>query len=349
MNRPLKVIFFVRIAEPINLQLMGFYRDDIRALREFGFDVQIVTRVRDLLRHRADLVYAWWFGFGFFAVIWARLLGIPVILTGAVHTVEGGGIDDWPWHKRSLMKAALRLATRTLFISGADLARLGSAHATNPSIAYCAVDLLAHQPSATQPRKLVVSIAHLTPESVQRKMVLESISAFALFHRSHPDFRYAIVGVHGAALAAVREHVSALGIGDVVDLPGRVSFERKLDLLQTATAYLQPSRCEGFGLAILEASACGCPVVTNREPCICEINGEAALYGESEADLAAMLSALADDPVMRLQMRERGLANVQRFSYEARRETLRGILRSVGVFGSITKGLRAGTAGRASS
>ena len=331
MKRIRKVVFFVRTSEPGNLGLIGFYRDDLRALRELGFEVTAVTRVRDLPRHQADLVYAWWFGFGFFAVLWARLRGRPSILVGAVHTGEGGGsIDDSPWHKRLLMKAAMRLATRTLFISHTDFARLGGARATAPSVAYCAVDLHTHRPDTVRVQKLVLSISHLTSENVRRKMVLESIDAFARFHRSHYDYRYVIAGVHGAGLAAVRERIAAHGLVDSVELPGCVTFERKLELLQTATAYLQPSRCEGFGLAILEAAACGCPVITNCEPCIREINGDSVLYGDTEEELAARLAALADDPALRAEMRERGLANVQRFSYEARRETLREVLRSVG-------------------
>ncbi len=75
-------------------------------------------------------------------------------------------------------------------------------------------------------------------------------------------------------------------------------------------------------------------MVTNRETCIREINGEAALYGDSEQELAEKLAALADDPALRAQMCQRGLANVQRFSYEARRETLRAVVQSVGVLGA---------------
>jgi len=325
-----RLLFFVRLADPALLQLVGFYRDDLRALRELGFDVTTVTRLRDLPLQRTDFVYAWWFGFGFFAVLWARLVGRPSILIGAVHTGEGGNIDDWPWHKRLLMKAAMRLATRTLFISRTDCARLNGARATAPSVAYCAVDLEAHHPAAVEVQRLVVSISHLTKENVQRKMVLESIDAFAQFLRAHPGYRFVLAGAHGDGLAAVRARIAALGLAESVELPGRVSFERKLELLQTATAYLQPSRCEGFGLAILEAAACGCPVVTNPEPCIREINGDAVLYGDSEQELAAQLAALAAEPALRAEMRRRGLVNVRAFSYEARRETLREVLRSVG-------------------
>lgn len=348
MNSFKNVIFFVRTTDPSILRLVGFYRDDLRVLRDLGFKVTTVTRLRDLPRHRADIVYAWWFGFGFFAVLWARLLGRPSILIGAVHTGQGGGsIDNYPWHKRLLMKAAMRLATRTLFISHTDYSRLGGARATAPSVAYCSVDLETHRPGAGAVEKVVLSISHLTPENVRRKMVLESIDAFGHFHRTHSDFRFVIAGEHGAGLPAVRARIAALGLADSVDLPGRVSLERKLKLLQTATAYLQPSRCEGFGLAILEAAACGCPVVTNLEPCIREINGDSVLYGSTEQELATQLGALGDDPALRAEMRERGLINARRFCYEARRETLREVLRSVGALEDPAIASSAGDAGRA--
>jgi glycosyltransferase involved in cell wall biosynthesis len=327
-----RVLFFVRTKDPTVLDLVAFYRDDLRALRELGLQVEIVTRLRDLPRHRSiDLVYAWWFGFGFFAVLWAHLLGRPSILTGTAHALNGGTIDDWPWHKRLLIKAALRLATQTLFISRTELSRLGTARPRAARVAYCSVDLDAHIPAAVPAGKFIVSISHLTTENVSRKKVLECIDAFGRFHRSHPDYRYVLVGVHGSAIQAVRRHIAELELSDAVELPGRVSHKQKLEFLQAATAYLQPSRCEGFGLALLEAAACGCPVVTNREPCIVEINGNAVLYGETEEELAVALTELANNFSLREEMRARGLANARRFSYENRREALRSAIEAVGV------------------
>lgn len=325
--------FFVRINNPKLLDIVGFYRDDIRALQDLGFNVMPVTRVRDLLRIRAtDGVFVWWFGFGFFAVLLARILGKPAILTGTVHGIEGGGLETWPWHKRLLMKAALRLATRVLFISRADRERLGTTPtASASSIAYCAVDLEMHQPADRARVPVIVAISHLTAENVRRKMVLETLDAFALFLRTHPDYRLVMVGAHDSGLAQVQAHVAALGIGHAVELPGRVSLERKLELLQSSTAYLQPSRCEGFGLALLEAQACGCPVVTNHEGCIVEINGDAVSYGDTAEELAAQLAILADDPAHWAGQRARGLANVQRYSYSTRRDALRDVFIAEGL------------------
>ena len=324
-----RFVFFARLSDPELLQTVGFYRDDLRALEELGLEVQAVTRVRDLLTVKGDAVYAWWFGFGVFAMIWARLRGKPAILIGTVHSTDGRDLTGWPWHKRWLMQLALRLATRTVFISEADFRRLGNTRANRPAVIHCAVDLQTHQPADVTREPIVVSISHLTRENVARKMVLESLEAFALFHARHPQYRMHLVGHHGDALDSIRARITALGIEAAVELPGRVSFAHKLHLLQSATAYLQPSRCEGFGLAILEAEACGCPVVTNHEACIVEISGDAALYGDTPAQLADALTRLADDPAQWHEMRQKSLANARRYSFEARREHLRELLGSL--------------------
>jgi glycosyltransferase involved in cell wall biosynthesis len=333
-----RLAFYVRLADPSLLQTVGFYRDDLRAFAELGIDVRRVTRLQDLLTLDADAIYAWWFGFGVFAMLWARLRGKPAILIGTVHSTDGRDLAAWPWHKRVLMKVALRLATRTVFISHADFSRLGTAHANHPEVIHCAVDLDSHRPSDAPRAFNIVTISHLTRENVARKMVLESLEAFALFHARHPEYRMHLVGHHGDALADIRTRIAALGIEGAVELPGRVSFESKLALLQTATAYLQPSRCEGFGLAILEAEACGCPVVTNREPCIVEISGDAASYGDTPAELADALARLADDPAHWQQMRQRSLANARRFTHDARREKLRVLLRSLDLLPAASAG-----------
>lgn len=332
----MRLLFFVRTEDPSILRLVGFYRDDLRAAADLGFEVVPITRVKDLVRARGDVVFAWWFGFGFFAVLWARLRGKPVVLTGTVHGAAGGGLEAWPWHKRVLMRMALRLATRTLFISVTDFERLGTTRAAAPSITYCAVDLEMHQPRDVAVEKTVIAISHLTSENVRRKMILESLEAFALFHRRFPEYRFMLIGAHGAALALIRGKIAQLGLNAAVELAGRVSLEQKIAMLQSATAYLQPSRCEGFGLALLEAEACGCPVVTNREKCIVEINGEAVLYADSPEQMAAQLEALATDPALRARIRELGLRNAQRFSYAQRRDELRKIFVSLGVLRATT-------------
>lgn len=326
----MKVCFFAKVRDKALFDVVEFYKVDIAALRKLGHDVVCVNTFKELVSIRCDLYFVWWFGYGFFPAILAKLRGRPTILTGAVHTTSCGGLADWPWHKRLLMKMAMNLADRTLFISKTDFAKLGSFRPSNPEIAYCAVDVATYTPDNTKVKQdVIVTITHLTKENVARKLLLESITSFALFAQKHPTYQYQICGSFGDAVDDVRAKIRECDVEDKVILRGRITDEEKVVVLRSARAYLQPSTCEGFGLAILEAKACGTPVVTTSEPCILEINGDSVVYGQSEVEWAEGLSRLADDAVFFDEMRHRGFENIGRYTSVARREALHKVVESL--------------------
>jgi glycosyltransferase involved in cell wall biosynthesis len=83
-----------------------------------------------------------------------------------------------------------------------------------------------------------------------------------------------------------------------------------------AVALAYPSRYEGFGLPIIEAMACGCPVITCRTSSIPEVAGEAALYVDSfDPDELAITLESVQNPSTREDLRNRGFAQVQKFSW----------------------------------
>jgi glycosyltransferase involved in cell wall biosynthesis len=100
--------------------------------------------------------------------------------------------------------------------------------------------------------------------------------------------------------------------GDVVELQ-RVSNEELRALYSDAAALLFPSREEGFGWPILEAQACGCPVITTDRAPMTEIAGDAAVLIDPEDPAAAAQTILAQLPRLN-ELKERGLRNVERFS-----------------------------------
>jgi glycosyltransferase involved in cell wall biosynthesis len=106
---------------------------------------------------------------------------------------------------------------------------------------------------------------------------------------------------------------------------GYVPAEHVLPLLSGAELFVLPSLYEGFGLPVLEAQQAGVPVVCSTAGSLPEVAGEAAVFfnPNSIADMAEKIAALASNPALRTELRQKGLANIRRFSWEqTARETL---------------------------
>ena len=122
-----------------------------------------------------------------------------------------------------------------------------------------------------------------------------------------------------------------LGVSERVSFISGVPFETLLLLLQSATALLQPSLAEGFGMPVLEAITCGCPVIASRIPPLLEVLGGAALFAEpaSVTELAAEIRRAAAEPALLAELRERGLHRARDFSWDRTAEITRDVYRDV--------------------
>lgn len=100
---------------------------------------------------------------------------------------------------------------------------------------------------------------------------------------------------------------------------GRLDDADMIELLRNALAFCFPSRYEGFGFPVLEAQACGTPVICSDRGSLPEIVGDSALVLEdiSAASIASAMLRLCDDESARRDLTRSGLANVQRFTWDA--------------------------------
>lgn len=106
---------------------------------------------------------------------------------------------------------------------------------------------------------------------------------------------------------------------------GFVSQDDLVALYNNATLFVMPSLYEGFGLPILEAMACGCPVVTSHEGSIPEVAQESAyiVNAYNTESIAKGITTVFEDESLQEKLSEKGLENARKFSWEkTARETI---------------------------
>lgn len=102
-------------------------------------------------------------------------------------------------------------------------------------------------------------------------------------------------------------------------------------LYNNALGFIFPSLHETFGLPIVEAMACGCPVITSFDTACAEVAGDAALLvnPRSSSDIAQAMSRLINEPDLRIQLTQKGLARASQFTWAETARLHMAVFRSV--------------------
>lgn len=149
------------------------------------------------------------------------------------------------------------------------------------------------------------------------------LAAFAICRRELGDtVRLVLVGKRSWTTADLDELIERSGLGGSVVLTGHISTDELSSALSGAHMLAFPSRSEGFGLAVVEAMACGTPVVAARATSLPEIVGEAGILvdPDSPADIAAGMTRLFTDANLAGELRMRGLKRARDFTWQAAAE-----------------------------
>jgi glycosyltransferase involved in cell wall biosynthesis len=129
------------------------------------------------------------------------------------------------------------------------------------------------------------------------------VGAMAALRERFPDVHLDIAG-DGDALPTIREMVAEQGLEGCVTVHGRVTEERKAEILRTATVFATPSMHEGWGLAVIEANVWGCPAVAYDVPGlrVAIRDGETGLLAQDDAGFVEALATLLADHAQRDRM-----------------------------------------------
>ena len=177
-------------------------------------------------------------------------------------------------------------------------------------------------------RPFILGLGTLQP----RKNFSRLIRAYDLLRRDHHiPHQLVIAGAKGWLYADIEETIDVLGLHEHVLLPGFVADDELPALYSAADVFAFPSLYEGFGIPVLEAMACGTPVVTTPVSSLPEAAGDAALFvGPEDVEaLADALWQLIDDGELRDELRGRGFQQARRFTWAQAAESVLSIYQSL--------------------
>jgi len=171
------------------------------------------------------------------------------------------------------------------------------------------------------PERYLLALGTIEP----RKNLIRLVDALRLLRQKDHMLSLVIVGSAGWLYQDFFQHLEKLDDPRAVLLSGYVPDTHLPAVITGAAAYVLASFYEGFGLPILEAMACGTPVVCSNTSSMPELGGDAARYFDPH-DTQGMVAAIAtvlESKDIRAEMRERGLAQAARFSWQrTAKETL---------------------------
>lgn len=175
--------------------------------------------------------------------------------------------------------------------------------------------LAKHELTPQQPLMLYVGSEH------PRKNLRVVVEALARVRRQLPDVVLLKVGDPGVAAGRQRllADLDRLNLRSAVRVVGRADDQTLNMLYNIAGVFVFPTTFEGFGIPPLEAMASGCPVVCSNATSVPEVVGDAAILHDP-SDVTAFADSIyrvLTTPALAADLRQRGLARAQKFSWES--------------------------------
>lgn len=166
----------------------------------------------------------------------------------------------------------------------------------------------------TQGRPFVLAVGTLQP----RKNIGRLVEAYIRLRQAGvTTARLVVVGRATWQGSAIQRLAAATPYGADIVFPGYLPDATVAALYARCEAFVYPSIYEGFGLPVLEAMACGAPVVTSTCSSLPEVAGDAALLVDpsSVEAIASALARVLGEPELRADLRRRGLRRAAHFSW----------------------------------
>jgi len=164
-------------------------------------------------------------------------------------------------------------------------------------------------------QEFILSVCTLEP----RKNLARLVKAFSLLPlEMQRKYRLVLIGAKGWNNPELFQVINNLNLKGKVILPGYVAQKDLPYFYNTATLFAYPSLYEGFGLPVLEAMACGAPVITSNVSSLPEVTGKAAILVNplKEEEIAGSIRKLILSLRLQKLLRKKSLLQAKKFTWE---------------------------------
>lgn len=165
-----------------------------------------------------------------------------------------------------------------------------------------------------------------------KKNLVRIVSAFEIIAGRNKLIKLVIAGTPSWDNSAeIYDKINSSYYKGRIITPGYINEAQKRCLYSNAICFVFPSICEGFGIPVLEAMACGCPVITANNTSLPEVGGDAAIYVDAynTEQLAYEMERVIVHDSLRKEMRENGFEQAKKFSWDKTAEQVENVYRKV--------------------
>jgi glycosyltransferase involved in cell wall biosynthesis len=189
----------------------------------------------------------------------------------------------------------------------------------------------AFNPDEVPPRDTFLYVARLEHPGKNHVGLIDAFDRFKA--TTHSDWQLVLAGSKWSGAEHIERAMRKSPYAKDIRWIGFVPDADLPSLYRSAAVFVYPSLYEGFGLPPLEAMACGVPVICSTGGALREMAGKAAALVQpgDTAELASQMTRVANDPLLRASMREKGVAHAAQFQWSATAEaTLRVYAKALG-------------------
>jgi glycosyltransferase involved in cell wall biosynthesis len=327
----MKVTFYCNIYKSA-LSIVEFYKQDIEILQELGCQVLVTNKYREI-DWSSDLIFIWWWTYAFYPVLIAKLLGKKTIITGTFNYWAPQSPMDYfrrPFWQRCLIKFSMKNASCNIMVSKKEFQQIKHGWKyKNISYSPHVVEIDKYKPGFTVREKYLFSIIWTGKINLIRKCLPEIIESAKILVKKYSAFKLFIAGSYGDGFNDVKKMIDQLKLSENIILLGEISEKEKIKYLQNCMIYLQPSRYEGFGLAIAEAMSCGAPIIASDTGEVKNLVGDAGLLlsGYQPEEIVAAIELLINDPDLRTNYSHKARRRIaNKFHFDIRKNDIKKII-----------------------